>query len=302
MTMPKAILALRSYPIALFAAILVFICTLLWAANSIGTITGGGDDEGSGLGGTGKSGDSGFGGTGGPRPVLGDAETSERSSASPGQDWPAPWMPRDSESRDEFVIPPDMQPLVELQRNPIENPMHLRTQQGDPDRLYILDDEASGRPAAVRQLLEMAGSDDELIAPTVLELRFQVPEGVLQSTEIETYQMDLAQQRESLPPTDEQVVADSLPQTEQDPADAMPHITAQPDAALQSNIVADADEQNTSGGGEIEAAGNLAPDDGSDQRSSPERIQRPELPPFQRMRPALDRASMGPPQIQPMSL
>jgi hypothetical protein len=34
----------------------------------------------------------------------------------------------------------------------------------------------------------------------------------------------------------------------------------------------------------------------------PERIQRPELPPFQRMRPAVDRASITPPRPRPMAI
>jgi len=39
-----------------------------------------------------------------------------------------------------------------------------------------------------------------------------------------------------------------------------------------------------------------------ERRNSPERIQRPELPPFQRMRPAVDRSSVGPPRVQPMRI
>jgi hypothetical protein len=43
-------------------------------------------------------------------------------------------------------------------------------------------------------------------------------------------------------------------------------------------------------------------EDTADRRISPERIQRPELPPFQRIRPAVDRASIAPPRPQPMRI
>jgi hypothetical protein len=39
-----------------------------------------------------------------------------------------------------------------------------------------------------------------------------------------------------------------------------------------------------------------------DPRQNTERVQRPELPPFQRMRPAVDRASIAPARPQPMRI
>src|SRR5690554_2066451 len=218
--MPKAILALRSYPLALFVAMLLFVCTLLLATTSIGKITGGGDDEGSGLGGTGKSGEYGFGGTGGPRPFVGDAQYDqptidhdlELQQRPEGPDWQAPWFPREPSPQDSVVIPADMQPLVELQRNPVTNPLLNQPPQDDPDRLYILDDEAAGRPAPVRQLLEMANSDGDLIAPTVLELRLRVPEGPPDTGDIETFRMELATQQPSQPqPSQPELNPASLP-------------------------------------------------------------------------------------------
>src|SRR5690606_22376492 len=104
--MPKAILALRKYPLAILMAMVLFVCTLILATSSIGIIRGGGD-EGSGLGGTGRDGlpgSSGFGGTGGPSPFFGDAGTTEPENDDDpfgGQnldDWPAPWLPRETET------------------------------------------------------------------------------------------------------------------------------------------------------------------------------------------------------------
>lgn len=297
--MPKAIMALRSYPLALFLALLVFVCTLLIAANSIGKIGGGGDDEGSGLGGTGINGDYGFGGTGGPRPFLGGADTDESPAprsepASQGGEqtgeqggeraWQAPWLPREPEPQDGTFIPAEMQPLVELQRNPLQDPFRTSPPNyggpnyGDPDRLYILDDEAAGMPAPVRQLLDMANSDENLIAPTVLELRLRVPEGPIDTGDIETYRMELAS--EPAPSVEEAVTDQTLPAR-----------IETPNAGLAELSPGDSQEERAE-----------AEDNETDRRTSPERLQRPELPPFQRMRPAIDRASMVPPRIQPMNI
>mgnify|MGYP003640444871 CR=1 FL=1 len=62
--MPKAILAMRTYPATLLLAILLFLATLIITTGSLGKVRSGGDggDGGSGMGGTGKSGE--FGGSG----------------------------------------------------------------------------------------------------------------------------------------------------------------------------------------------------------------------------------------------
>lgn len=306
----KAIMALRSYPLALFLAMLVFVCTLLIAANSIGKINGGGgDDEGSGLGGTGRNGDYGFGGTGGPRPFLGDADTDESpaprnepTSQGSERDWQAPWLPREPEPQNDTFIPAEMQPLVELQRNPVQDPFRTSpVPNDDPDRLYILDDEAAGMPAPVRQLLDMANSDENLIAPTVLELRLRVPEGPIDTGNIETYRMELAAEpAQPANPATETVNAEPLipsaeeaaPSVEEAVTDqTLPALTETPNAGLAELSPGDSQEERAD-----------AEDSETDRRTSPERLQRPELPPFQRMRPAIDRASMVPPRIQPMNI
>lgn len=291
--MPKAIMALRNYPLALFLAMLVFVCTLLLAANSIGNINGG-DDQGSGLGGTGKSGEYGFGGTGGPRPVVGDAETDESPAPRGEMDWQAPSPPREPESQDGIHIPAEMRPVVELQRNPVHNPLHSPPANADPDRLYILDDEAAGMPAPVRQLLDMANSDENLIAPTVLELRLRVPEGPIDTGNIETYRMELATEPSQSATTESETVsaeplAPAIDNASED--QALPATIEVPNARL---VELSPDESQ-------DERGEAEDGNGADRRTSPERLQRPELPPFQRMRPALDRASMVPPRIQPMN-
>lgn len=301
--MPKAIMALRSYPLALFIAALVFVCTLLLAANSIGKIGGGGDDEGSGLGGTGKSGDYGFGGTGGPRPVLGETERGEDNTDQ--QNWPAPWFPREPEPQDVMPIPADMQPLVELQRNPLGPPpgSPLQSQpatESDQDRLYILDDDTAGMPAPLRQLIEMANSDEDMIAPTVLELRLRVPDGPPDADNIEAFRMELAAEpapADAEPATAaEQATPANPPNPLAEPApepsvpEASPHGMPRNSGLAELDALDGDDDKDT------------LDDNGTDRRVSPERLQRPELPPFQRMRPAIDRASMVPPRIQPLNI
>lgn len=82
--MPKAILAIRSYPLTVLLAALVFALTLVLTTTSIGKVGIGGDDEGSGFGGTGRAGESGgsgFGGTGSPSPFFGVTEEDEGEKA-----------------------------------------------------------------------------------------------------------------------------------------------------------------------------------------------------------------------------
>ena len=296
--MPRAILALRNYPIALLAALLLFVCTLLLATASGGVIRGGGDDQGSGMGGTGKSGgfgDSGFGGTGGPSPFLGDAgdagdtdadaDYGDRNHrADPQSDWPAPWLPREfpPQAQETARIPDDMQPLIELQRNPPVDPFRTAPFRTDPvrtdpadqpgtspadnaDTLRIIDPDNSALPPHARHLMQLADSGEQMIEEAPSEIRLTVPEiPAAEDVGIEQYTMDdLAEYSGNNTGTVE--IAESLTEVESETVNALI-------------------------------------DESADRRISPERFQRPELPPIQRMRPAVDRASIMPPRVQPMRI
>lgn len=278
--MPKAILALRQYPVALLVATLVFLCSLIIATQSLGVIRGGGgDDQGSGMGGTGKSGgfgDSGFGGTGGPVPYLGDNGQQESQKESPSDlteaDWPAPWFPREPETA---VIPDDMQPLIELQRNPPVDPFSQPgipvTPQDDSLRIQDLANDSRIAPET-RRVIELANRQDgvDTEGPS-LEIEATIPE-INDIPEITV----LTEVVEVAPAADQDI--DTVQQNEE---------PVMPEFELVN-----------------ESGNQRSPEQAIEElrRDTPERINRPELPPFQRIRPAVDRASLPPPRPQPMRI
>lgn len=292
--MPRAILALRQYPVALLIAAVLFLCSLIIATQSMGVIRGGGgDDQGSGMGGTGKSGgfgDSGFGGTGGPVPFLGDSGQHELpesdDSATRDADWPAPWFPREVETAD---IPDEMQPLIELQRNPPVDPFTQPSMPATPEAgtLRIQDLANDNRIAPeTRRIIELANRPDnaEVEQPT-LEIQATVPD---MPPVIDVLTESLALQNRAQEAARQEPAVEELT-TEIDE----PRILAFPVLANSQ----DADQLD-------ESESQQQPEQDADalRRDTPERINRPELPPFQRMRPAVDRASITPPRPQPMRI
>ena len=272
--MVETVFALRRYPTAMIMIMVLFVCSLLIAANSIGTLLnhsnvingGGGDDQGSGMGGTGKAGlpgDSGFGGTGGPSPFIGDAglgndnnrQDDAPPSSDPVQDWPSPWLTREQETA---AIPADIVPLIELRQNPPQDPFRNSglLPQGEPDALRILDTNDTTPSLYLRQLIELADSEDLSTESPKLEISLQIPE----ISAPEPLSLPIVQQQ-SEPAADELAThsAEQLPEilTETPPPDA---------------------------------------------RQNSGRVQRPELPPFQRLRPAVDRATVAPARPQPMRI
>tara|TARA_R100000306_G_scaffold36821_1_gene37009 strand:+ start:122544 stop:123440 length:897 start_codon:yes stop_codon:yes gene_type:complete len=298
--MAKAILALRHYPVALLAALLLFACSLIIATQSVGVLRAipGGDDQGSGMGGTGKTGqfgDSGLGGTGSPSPFLGgiDTDDTESDSSDPGsrspiepqpetteplqsrEAWPAPWMQR----QDQLAVgaPDAMAPAIELQRTPLpQDPFRQPdTEQADPDALRIFDPDSAELPPHTRRMLDLAEQTTVEQAP--LEINLTVPElpDVI-DTEALAQETVITPARQAAP--------DSL-----DEADS----TERPELYQVVDHLSDSSElpdEQQAADGEI------------DRRASPERIQRPELPPFQRIRPAIDRAAVTAPRPQPMRI
>lgn len=291
--MPKAILALRSYPLAIVMALVLFVCSLLIATSSIGTIGGGGDDQGSGMGGTGRTGglngDSGLGGTGGPSPFLGSNDSETNADDAPAAD-------ADGNSNDSLIepflqqqdvetarIPEDMRPLIELQRSSPQNP---ELQDSTP-ALNILDEDRQELPPHARRLLDMAEAGNTTIVEPALEIQVQIPDAT-GTDNIERFRMEVAEPAGSAQPAaePEQPASDGNP----DRSSELPLVLEQ----LQSGDIADNDSD----------VDEPAPENGYDNDRSliPERIQRPELPPFQRMRPAVDRASITPPRPRPMQI
>ena len=291
--MPKAILALRSYPMAILMAMVLFACSLVIATASVGKLSNGGDDEGSGMGGTGKSasfGDSGFGGTGGPSPFFGGADTTaDDSTVEPDTDqWPTPWLPREQETAG---VPAEMQPLIELQRNLPQDPFRQNNnnQLSNP-ALHILDPVKTPLPPHTQRMLEMANSAESERVQPVLEIKIRIPESLPEPdlTDMSRQQFELAEQLSAPAPgpgsepgsEPESAVTPSLTGELAEELSEIAELAGMP-AAQEEIPVIDAMEE---------------------RRNSPERIQRPELPPFQRMRPAVDRSSVGPPRVQPMRI
>jgi len=293
--MPKAILTLRSYPLAILMALVLFVCSFLIATSSIGTIGGGGggeDDQGSGMGGTGRAGgyngDSGLGGTGDPSPFLGSSDAVEKngnieSDSNSSDSLIAPFLQQQETAR----IPDEMRPLIELQRNPPQSP-DLRN---STPALDILDEDRAQLPIHLRRVLEMAESGDTTIVEPTLEIQVQIPEAT-GTDSIERYRLELAGQTElatTEPDADTRANGDSKNNAEA--PFVMEQLNADEIAGNDTNKAVD------------EELLELEPDASDSSRPLiPERIQRPELPPFQRMRPAVDRASITPPRPRPMAI
>lgn len=302
--MPKAILALRSYPLAILVAMLLFVCSLLLATSSTGIIGGGGDDGGSGMGGTGKSGlpgDSGFGGTGGPRPFLGELE-SDRDPGDDAQDqtdWPAPWLPRETETA---TIPEEIAPLQELQRNPLRDPTlpPPAVFPDNPDALRIIEQDNSGLPSHLRQQLDLANSGEIMTESAPVEIRLQIPE-------IDTPDPVIIPLLQRQTQTQQASVAEAPA----GPQHAETEAPVSETELIEETEIAAETGTHSAQTGNSEVAGHSNEDlpeiltetpEISDPRETTERIQRPELPPFQRMRPAVDRASIVPSRPQPMRI
>lgn len=299
--MPKAILALRSYPLAMLMAALLFLCTLILATSSTGIVGGGGGgDEGSGLGGTGKSGvpgDSGFGGTGGPSPFLGTVDSGDQNTdnaAHGGQDpddWPAPWLPRETETA---AIPEEIAPLIELQRNPLRDPTRNPPPlfPDNPDALRIIEQDSSSLPAHLRRQLDLANSGQTFAEQPPLEIQLQIPE--LTAPEASDPAL-LLQHTPDVQTASQDVTPEPDPQTPKSESDSLSGELESTSTSNDIRTVADHSDEEIP---EIITESSQQ----TDPRNATERIQRPELPPFQRMRPAVDRASVLPSRPQPMRI
>ncbi len=257
--MPRAILAMRTYPATILLAVLFFIATLLITAGSLGKVRNGGDggDGGSGMGGTGKSGEfggSGFGGTGGPSPFFTSFDTSTPDAAS--QDAQADTTPAPAIAVQD--VPPVQQeaPNSALQNEIIEtiesNPMRAQTD------------------------IEIAQGSLETQAPLVVEEE-PAPVQLVALPEVEVEVKPEAEQP--------QLALTPVEAVREEPADIVEEAPQQLAETMAVKLETETEEEEAS-----RARGDL-----------PDRIQRPEIPPFQRIRP-VQRPALLPPRIQPMHI
>jgi len=276
--MPRAILAMRRYPATLLLAMFLFLATLILTAGSLGTvISGGGDDGdgGSGIGGTGKSGEfggSGFGGTGGPSPFFTSVEeTSQEDEATP------------SFSNDTAGVELTAEIAQSLQQN-------------------VLSDETQ---RSIDGTVEDLRPLEPLQEPVPL---VQVAEAVLKADTSSTRIDDTDDGPAPPLPADE-----AAPATVADFAVTAP---ASPSPMTQAPLVESVDAQRPPAAISVAAEPSAIPaermtvsheaeeeasQEALDRSSIPERIQRPDLPPFQRIRP-VERPSLLPSRAQPMRI
>ena len=262
--MPKAILAMRSYPLTLLLAALVFALTLVLTATSVGKVGVGGDDEGSGFGGTGRSGESGgsgFGGTGSPSPFLGSTEEDEGEKVR-----------QELDRIREELRPVD---LPEALHRSIESNL-LR----ESTRIV----EASSTPADESPVLAPPGDsvdaerlpqNDAAPARQIARPTLPLPAPVIMLEPdyiIETFQLPIAQ----------------------------PEIAEQVLEINKAELIKE--ELQLAEGDILHQESDESIEDSDERRVAPDRIPRPELPPFQRIRPAVDRISISAPRPQPLRI
>lgn len=270
--MPKAILAIRTYPATLIIALLLFMATLVMTAASMGTAgVGGGEDGdgGSGIGGTGKSGEfggSGFGGTGGPSPFITSINDQETVTSAPA----------DSDLTPETALSQALTESVEQsamvnETNSIVTSDEVQ-QVAEPSIPVPVMSQPEKAPEV--QLAEALPVDPERVRQTAeIEQAAQNPAGDVEVFDKETLstQLEIVQQSQSNSPSD--LAAESL------------------------NTAADVENVSL----KLETAAKESEQE-IDRNTLPDRIQRPDLPPFQRVRP-VDRASiMAPARVQPMRI
>lgn len=275
MNMPKAILAMRSYPATLLLALLLFLATLLITASSLGKVRSGGDggDGGSGMGGTGKSGEfggSGFGGTGGPSPFLTtieqddehEQETLSPDLLNPFEESTPTMIVQEAVQSTPIAVPKPVQQAI------AEHPLVEQTRQEIARGATDTDSAAAKEAATPLTAPPLQGED--LLVPVKSESRLAlitVPE-------------ETTLQIAALPEVATPLIDDSA--NAQDEA-----LRDSPQLAETITVILDSDAQDA---------------EQQRQRSArPERIQRPELPPFQRIRP-VERPAMLPPRVQPMRI
>lgn len=280
--MPRAILALRRYPATMLLAALLFAASLIMAATSLGTVIGGGegDDGGSGIGGTGKSGEfggSGFGGTGGPSPFFtGAADQDEQS------DQQQPLAP--------VVDTPTIEQTVriELARSLADEPLD-DTGVGVENSATLIAEPAVQEPAMQIELARAPVLERQTAPQTLNE---SAPEPVVATPIDRVATADAIAQAATPSEPAIELISDSHT------APVVQAVAVLAETAAETVDAAAMPPETVAVAQEAEQEVSEAP---LDRSSVPERIQRPDLPPFQRIRP-VERPSLLPSRVQPMRI
>jgi hypothetical protein len=257
--MPSAITAIRRYPATLLLAALLFIASFVISTGSFGKVGGGSDDEGSGIGGTGRTGEfggSGLGGTGAPSPLVTHSE-----------------LPIESETALSPTSILALGPTIDLQ---------LGTR--IPDRVKS-------------EILQELNASIELRAVQLSERTAEAPqatEELLEPRALESIQLVEATEPKARDIAPNQIVdnvsntAAEVTEPAQETVDLSP-LFIEPVARVKNQQLADSTQPEQENAMEAQ------------RLAMPERIQRPDLPPIQRVRP-VERISIMPPRAQPMRI
>lgn len=279
--MPKAILAIRSYPVTLALALLLFLLTLIITTGSLGKVHSGGDggDGGSGMGGTGKSGEfggSGFGGTGGPSPFFTVTDPVVEEEQGVEQPLPTPAIPVEQPSTllaqepEESASTAEDTPLLEaIEHHPLVEETRQEIAQETPEPTEAL--AVQPEPVQMVELTPPLQRPEQDIAP--------VPANEVQ------------------PLVQEPTPAVQFASVPEAPSGSAEQAAQQHNAATQSEQAAEVQQLAET----ITVKLDTAPESTEPDRERPERVQRPDLPPFQRITP-VERPTLFPPRVQPMRI
>jgi hypothetical protein len=299
--MPKAIFAIRSYPLTLLLAALVFALTLVLTTTSIGKV-GGGDDEGSGFGGTGRAGESGgsgFGGTGSPFPFFGleedEGEKARQELDRMREELRPVDVPEALQRAIESNLMRESARIAEAAKTPTGEQTAAAPVQDSVDTERLLQSDAA--PA-----MQIARPTRQLSAPVIMP----EPGNIIESFQLppsepgaQPLSNPLAQPQTELA----ELNSPTLPEAEADAINNLqlsPELSRELDARSEAELVKE--ELQLAESDLIEQESQRDSADSDERRVAPERIPRPELPPFQRIRPAVDRISISAPRPQPMRI
>lgn len=280
--MPKAILAMRTYPATLLLAILLFLVTLIITTGSLGKVRSGGDggDGGSGMGGTGKSGEfggSGFGGTGGPSPFFTTSSDSEEQRKTP-----------------QFSIPgADQSAPVIIAQDPQATDSNTTDTPSEISNRVI--EAIDSNPLAEETRVEIAQSADQVDSAAQEPEQSVAPLQLVELQQVEQNQA-IEELQETAP---SQVIEPALENSQPERQIA---IAPEKNDALEMSSPERESEQQIAETIAVKLdTEQQASEQTRDRDGLPDRIQRPDLPPFQRIRP-IERPALMPPRVQPMHI
>ncbi|MDT8428599.1 MAG: hypothetical protein RQ757_07525 [Pseudomonadales bacterium] len=277
--MPKIIISARNYPFSLLLGGLLFALTLFLTTQSIGKVNGaGGEDEGSGLGGTGKSGEfggSGLGGTGAPDPFFGLNEDLERARQELDQ------------AREE--LKPLTSPAWALDRIIQLDRIHEQT--SSLAEIPPTPDNGINDSTQVN-LNRLPGAENIPSNSPTIKIEVALPDPVPSPAQLhEMLSVEPPIQADEAKPEQSVELSSSTDSPATDQTQNQ-ETTAEP-ILLDST----APETNLA-----ESGVNVNESSTNERLQAPERIQRPELPPLQRIRPTIDRSAIVPARPQPMRI